>query len=48
LYSGSAILDATEIKKRSGNLQEIMACCTSGEVPDYQMSTLLMAISSGG
>ncbi len=44
MYSGSAILDAVEIKKRSGKLQEVVACYTSWEVPDYQMSALLMAI----
>lgn len=43
LYSGSATLNAVEIKRLSGNLQEVVACYTSGEVPDYQMSALLMA-----
>jgi thymidine phosphorylase len=49
LYSGSAILDAVETKKRGGELpagtiQTVVDGYTSGEVPDYQMSALLMAI----
>jgi pyrimidine-nucleoside phosphorylase len=49
LYSGRAILDAIETKKRGGKLsagviQAVVASYTSGEVPDYQMSALLMAI----
>ena len=49
MYHGSAILDAIEIKKRGGTLpagmiQAVVTCYTSGEVPDYQMSALLMAI----
>jgi thymidine phosphorylase len=49
LYSGSAILDAMETKKRGGKLparviEAVVASYTSGEVPDYQMSALLMAI----
>jgi thymidine phosphorylase len=49
LYSGSAILDAIETKKRDGELpagtiQRVVDGYTSGEVPDYQMSALLMAI----
>jgi pyrimidine-nucleoside phosphorylase len=49
LYSGSAILDAIETKKRGGKLpagmvQAVVDGYTLGEVPDYQMSALLMAI----
>jgi thymidine phosphorylase len=49
LYSGSAILDAIDTKKRGGELpagviRAVVASYTSGEVPDYQMSALLMAI----
>lgn len=49
----SAILDAIEAKKRSGALSEglirsVVAGYTSGEVPDYQMSGLLMAIFTRG
>jgi len=45
----SAVLDAIKTKKRSGELSEevirkVVAGYTSGEVPDYQMSALLMAI----
>ena len=44
-----SILDAIETKKRSGKLSEdiierVVEGYTSGEVPDYQMSALLMAI----
>ena len=46
---GDAVLDAIETKKRSGELSEevirkVVTSYTSGEVPDYQMSALLMAI----
>jgi thymidine phosphorylase len=49
LSSGSAVLDAIETKKRGGKLsediiQQVVEGYTSGEVPDYQMSALLMAI----
>jgi thymidine phosphorylase len=49
LHSGNAILDAIETKKRGGVLsegiiREVVAGYASGEVPDYQMSALLMAI----
>jgi hypothetical protein len=49
LYSGSAMLDAIETKKRGEKLpteviQAVVACYTSGERPDYQMSALLTAI----
>ncbi|MCA1717855.1 MAG: hypothetical protein LC781_13910 [Actinobacteria bacterium] len=49
MYSGSAILDAIETKKRGGELpagaiRAVVEGYTSGEVPDYQMSALLMAI----
>lgn len=44
-----ASLDAIETKKRAGELseeavREVVVGYTSGEVPDYQMSALLMAI----
>src|SRR3712207_4372813 len=44
-----SILDAIETKKRGGKLSEdiierVVEGYTSGEVPDYQMSALLMAI----
>jgi pyrimidine-nucleoside phosphorylase len=43
------VLDAIETKKRGGKLsaeeiREVVGGYTSGEVPDYQMSALLMAI----
>lgn len=46
---GNAVLDAIEIKKRGGELSErilqgVVAGYASNEVPDYQMSALLMAI----
>ena len=46
---GAAVLDAIETKKRSGELSEdviweVVAGYTSSEIPDYQMSALLMAI----
>lgn len=49
MHSGSAVLDAIETKKRGGELsegviREVIAGYGSGEVPDYQMSALLMAI----
>ena len=45
----SAVLDAIEIKKFGGELsesliREVVAGYTGGEVPDYQMASLLMAI----
>jgi pyrimidine-nucleoside phosphorylase len=49
LRYGSAILDAIETKKFGGELSEeviraVVAGYTGGEVPDYQMASLLMAI----
>ena len=49
MYSGNAILDSIETKKRGGELsaeviREVVAGYTSGKMPDYQMSALLMAI----
>jgi thymidine phosphorylase len=49
LYPGSVILDAIEIKKTGGELPEeiigaVVAGYTSGEIPDYQMASLLMAV----
>lgn len=49
MHSGNAILDAIETKKRSKELSEdiirqVVEGYASGEVPDYQMSALLMAI----
>lgn len=46
---GSAIHDAIETKKFGGELSEeviraVVAGYTGGEVPDYQMASLLMAI----
>ena len=46
---GHAVLDAIETKKRGGELsgsviKELVEGYSSGEVPDYQMSALLMAI----
>ncbi len=45
----SAVLDAIEVKKRGGELskgviRQVAEGYASGEVPDYQMSALLMAI----
>ena len=45
----NAILNAVETKKRGGELsrdtiQRVVEGYTSGEIPDYQMSALLMAI----
>ncbi len=47
--SGSAVLEAIELKKWGGELseelvREVVEGCTGGAVPDYQMSALLMAI----
>ena len=47
--SGNAILDAIETKKFGGELsdgliRDVVAGYTAGEVPDYQMASLLMAI----
>ena len=49
MRSGNAVLDAIEVKKRGGDLpagliREVVEGYTSGAVPDYQMSALLMAI----
>ncbi len=49
MYSENAVLDAIETKKRGDELSEntihrAVEGYTSGEVPDYQMSALLMAI----
>jgi thymidine phosphorylase len=49
LLFGNAVLDAIETKKRGGELsgsviKEFVEGYSSGEVPDYQMSALLMAI----
>ncbi|MDP8953006.1 MAG: thymidine phosphorylase [Actinomycetota bacterium] len=49
MRSAHTILDAIETKKRGGELsegliREIVVGYTSGAVPDYQMSALLMAI----
>lgn len=49
----STVLDAIEAKKRGGALSEgvirsVVAGYVSGEVPDYQMSALLMAIFTQG
>ncbi len=47
--SGSVVLEAIELKKRGGELpgeliREVVEGYTEGEIPDYQMSALLMAI----
>ncbi len=49
MYSGRAILDAIETKKRgeelpAGMIRAVVEGYTSDEIPDYQMSALLMAI----
>ena len=49
LSLGSAVLDAIETKKFGGELSEdlirdVVEGYTAGEVPDYQMASLLMAI----
>jgi len=51
--AGNAVLEAIETKKRGGELSEalirgVVEGYTSGAVPDYQMSALLMAIFMGG
>ncbi len=45
----SAVLDAIEVKKAGGTLDDdaieaVVSAFTAGDVPDYQMSALLMAI----
>src|SRR5215218_6661847 len=47
--SGNMMLDAIEIKKSGGELsegliQDVVGAYTAGEIPDYQMASLLMAI----
>src|ERR687893_1572724 len=47
--SGNAIIDAIEAKKFGGELSDgliraVVEGYTAGEVPDYQMASLLMAI----
>ena len=49
MHAGSALHDAIETKKFGGELSEdliraVVAGFTSGEIPDYQMASLLMAI----
>jgi thymidine phosphorylase len=49
LSFGNAVLDAIETKKFGGKLSEeviraVVAGYTDGEIPDYQMASLLMAI----
>ena len=49
MRSGSAILDAIETKKFGGELSDglildVVEGYTAGEVPDYQMASLLMAV----
>ena len=49
MSSGHAVLEAIETKKSGGELpdgliREVVAGYTAGEVPDYQMASLLMAI----
>jgi pyrimidine-nucleoside phosphorylase len=49
MHSVNAVLDAIEIKKFGGELSEeltwgVVEGYTAGEVPDYQMASLLMAI----
>src|SRR5215207_2308881 len=49
MSSGNTILDAIEAKKYGGELsdgliREVVEGYTKGEVPDYQMASLLMAI----
>ncbi|HZY56169.1 MAG TPA: thymidine phosphorylase [Rubrobacteraceae bacterium] len=49
MHSGNAVLDAIETKKWGGELsesviREVVEGYSLGEVPDYQMSALLMAI----
>jgi thymidine phosphorylase len=45
----SVVLDAIEVKKTGGALDEdairaVVAGYTAGDIPDYQMSALLMAV----
>jgi thymidine phosphorylase len=49
MRSGHAVLEAIETKKSGGELnddliREVVAGYTAGDVPDYQMASLLMAI----
>ena len=49
MHAGNAVLDAIETKKLSGELSEetigaVVEGYTVGEIPDYQMAALLMAI----
>ena len=49
----STVLDAIEVKKQGGALErevieKVVAGFTSGDIPDYQMSALLMAIRLRG
>ena len=49
MRSGHAVIEAIETKKFGGELteeliREVVAGYTAGEVPDYQMASLLMAI----
>ena len=49
----SAVLDAIEVKKHGGTLDDdavaaVVAGYTAGDIPDYQMSALLMAIAIHG
>src|SRR3712207_1085010 len=49
LHAGNAVLDAIETKKLGGELSEetigaVVEGYTVGEIPDYQMAALLMAI----
>ena len=49
----STVLDAIEVKKRGGALEravieEVVAGFTAGDIPDYQMAALLMAIRLRG
>ncbi len=53
MSSGNAVLEAIETKKFGGELpegliREVVAGYTAGYVPDYQMSSLLMAIFTKG
>jgi thymidine phosphorylase len=49
MHSVNAVIDAIEIKKFGGELSEeiirrVVEGYTAGEIPDYQMASLLMAI----
>src|SRR4028119_2434799 len=49
MRSGHAVLEAIDTKKSGGELnddliREVVAGYTAGDVPDYQMASLLMAI----